>query len=268
MPIHTCCPGCGASYNLHVQLQGHKARCKHCRQYFIISGQVTPDDVPLTLDDGTMDAIIVEDEGIQATPPAAAASAPSPTPEPAAPVPPRKKKLRKPAPGSSLGLRIGIAGGAAVLLTGGVVALVVVLLTRHREPELVGRWKSSVQVREDVDKALQGTNVNPVVGKFLEGIGQKAADELLAITIHFKRSDTPQRGHAFYSGHTSTLGLRGDADGDWEVVRAEGDVLTVRMGTARAPFEARLAFRDRDSFTLTRLDQKDQPPLLFTRVSE
>jgi hypothetical protein len=60
MPIKTCCPGCGASYTLEDQLLGRKARCKHCRQYFIISGLVTTEEsIP--------EAIVVE-EAIQAHP--------------------------------------------------------------------------------------------------------------------------------------------------------------------------------------------------------
>jgi hypothetical protein len=40
------------------------------------------------------------------------------------------------------------------------------------------------------------------------------------------------------------------------------------MGPANAPFEARLAFRDRDSFSFTRLDKPDQAPILFTRLRD
>jgi hypothetical protein len=175
----------------------------------------------------------------------------------------RKKKRSKPAAGLPLRLWIVLGSVAAfLLLVGGSVVLGVLLLAGHRSPpNLVGTWKGSVQVRDDVSKAVQGQNAPPAVGNILGGFAQLAADEMLAVTIDFKKGGT-----AFYTGNTDGLGLASAGDGPWEILEADRDVLVVRMGLANAPFEARLAFRDRDSFSFTRLDKPDQAPIMFTRV--
>jgi hypothetical protein len=130
-------------------------------------------------------------------------------------------------------------------------------------PNLVGTRKGSVQVHEDVGKELQGKDVPPVAKQFLEALAQKAADKLLGVTIQFKPDGT-----AIYSGHTPSIGLPGEADGPWEILEEDGDMLVVRMGPANAPFKARLEFRDRDSFTLVRLDKAEVVPMRFSRVKD
>jgi predicted Zn finger-like uncharacterized protein len=251
MPIRTCCPSCGASYTLDDPLLGKKARCKHCRQYFIVSGLVTPDECDVEM--------IVEEEGVQAEPPTGL----SPGPDAAAAPLPRKKKRRKVRDDSSLRLRLALAGVVGLLIVGGVVALGWLLWGVQRTPNLVGKWKGAVEVRGDVKEALTDANLPPVAGRFVEALTQKAADELLAITIQFNKG-----GQAFYSGNTKSIGIARESDGPYEVVQTDGDVLVVRMGPSSASFEARLLFRDRDSFTLTRLDKKDAPTVTFTRVKD
>jgi hypothetical protein len=54
--------------------------------------------------------------------------------------------------------------------------------------------------------------------------------------------------------------------GSFQAVAREGDVLTVRLAPGGTAFEARLSFRDRDTFVWTRPDRKD--PVVFTRVKD
>ena len=234
MAIQTTCPGCGASCTLESHLVGQKMRCAKCGQRFLVREPQAP---------GASD-------------PAGGAAEAIPLR--------RKKKRRKPAPVS---LRLWIILGSAaafLLLVGGAVAVGLVLLVAHRSPpSLVGSWKGSVQVREDISKAAQSQNAPPVVGNILGGFAQLATDEMLAVRVDFK-----QNGMAFFSGNTGGLGIPGEGDGTWEIVEAGRDVLVVRMGRPSAPFEARLAFRDRDTFSFTRLDKPDEPSVLFTRLRD
>jgi hypothetical protein len=254
MPVQTCCPSCGTSYTLEDQLLGKKARCKQCRQYFVINGHVLAAE-------GEDEVELIEDDRVQATAPAQPPAAVRGT----VPGPfPRKKKRRKAPTDDALRRRILLGGSVAVLLLAATVGGVLFLFGGHRPPDPLGRWKGAPEVRREVEDAVKNTKVNNTLAeKFIGAISQKAADELLAVTIHFK--DT---GQAFYSGNTACIGIPGEGDGPWEVLSTAGDVLIVRMGPAKAPFEARLAFRDRDAFSLTRLDQQDASPILFTRVKD
>jgi hypothetical protein len=239
---------------LDDQFLGKKARCKQCRAYFVVSGHASPtrgDEVEARDD---------ERARISAQAPVAA-----PPPEETSTRPLRKKKRRKPLGDPSLRLRIGLAVGVGVVVIGILIAVPLLLYRSHggshKTPDLVGKWKGAPPVREEVADALKGSNAPPLAGKLLGALGQRAADHLLAVNVQFNKS-----GAAFFSGNTSSIGVSGESDGTWEIVQAENDVLTVRMGPAKAPFEARLVFRDRDSFSFTRLDRKDDTSILFTRV--
>jgi hypothetical protein len=245
MSIQTSCPGCGASCTLEPADLGRKTRCRECGQRFVVRDLRKP---------GAGD------------PAAVATPAPTAGGEQAVAVPLRRKKKR-PKPAAAMSLRLWIVMGsvaAVLLLVGGSVALGMLILAWHRSPpSVVGRWKGSVQVRDDVSKVVNDQKAPPVVGNIIGGFAQLATDDLLAVTIDFK-----QNGMAFYSGNTAGLGITGEGDGTWEIVEAGRDVLVVRMGRPSAPFEARLAFRDRDTFSFSRLDQPDGPTVLFSRVRD
>jgi hypothetical protein len=254
MAVQTCCPSCGTSYTLEDKFLGKKARCKQCQQYFVVSGHVSPTPARAEAPEADRQAVTTQ----APAPPPAAAEAPTPGR--------RKKKRRKALSDPSLRLKIGLAIGVGVLLLGALVTVPFLLykgLGGHKPPDLVGKWKGVPAVREEVENALKGSRAPAIAEKFLGALSQKAADELLAVTVQFNKS-----GAAFYSGNTACIGVTGESDGTWEVLSAERDVLVVRMGPAKAPFEARLAFRDRDSFSLTRLDKKDAPSITFTRVTD
>ncbi len=45
-------------------------------------------------------------------------------------------------------------------------------------------------------------------------------------------------------------------------------MVTVKMGPADKPFEAKLAFKDKNTFVLTRPDKENFEPITFARVKE
>jgi predicted Zn finger-like uncharacterized protein len=134
-------------------------------------------------------------------------------------------------------------------------------------PNLVGKWRGSPEVRQavkEVTKTLaKGQPVNPLASGFAQAFVQKAADELLAVVVDFKKGGT-----AFYSGNTEIIGMPAASDGPWEIVRADDDILIIRMGPKDKSFEARLAFRDRNNFSFTRTDKPDENPISFTRTND
>jgi hypothetical protein len=159
------------------------------------------------------------------------------------------------------------AGVLLVLLVGGGLALLFLLPPRADPgPQLIGRWKGAPDVREDARKVLKDATQDklpPAAGDIAGGLLQMISREVAAVTIDFKKSGT-----AFFSGNTVHIGVPADSDGPWEIVQRDGDVLIVRMGPAGSSIEARLAFRDKDTFVLTRPNVKDQSPVVFARVTD
>jgi hypothetical protein len=261
MPLQTCCPSCGASYTLADDLLGKKARCKECRAYFVIAGHVVPAE-------GRGEVEVLEDD-------AAVQAGPSAPPSPPAPEDPvvraevavpdvRKKRRRKPAVDHALRRRIILAATVAgVALVAFVLGLALLIAWSRRGPDVVGRWKGAPAVRDQVEGGVKDARMHPVAEHFIGAIAQMAANEMLAVQVQFKKD-----GAVFYSGNTGCLGIANEADGRWEEVRRQGDVVFVRMGPRNAPYEARLVFEDRDTFSLTRTDSKDAPVVLFTRVKD
>jgi hypothetical protein len=231
MPIHMTCPDCGTAYAFSEQLAGRTARCQRC-------------DHPLTV------------------------GSPPPADEPDVDFEPRrrrkKKARRRDQDPAALAWKLAIGAGVLlVLVVGGAIALAFVLVGgTDKGPRLVGKWRGAAEDRPAVGEAVKD-KVHPVAQGLLEALAQRAADELLEVRVEFKKGGT-----AFFSGNTASIGVPPDSDGPWEVVARDGDVLTVRLAPSGATFEARLAFRDPDTFTLTRLDQKDKQPLVFTRVKD
>jgi predicted Zn finger-like uncharacterized protein len=174
---------------------------------------------------------------------------------------PHVKKGRHEDALASVNLKLGLLGVGLLVVVGGCIALLL-YATRGGGPSLVGTWKGAPEVRQAVGEFAKGKNVNPLAEGFAKALIQKAADELMSTTITFKNSGT-----AFFSGNTEALGLPAESDSPWEILRSEGDFVTVKMGRADKSFEARLAFKDANSFTLTRLDKKDFEPILFKRQS-
>jgi hypothetical protein len=138
---------------------------------------------------------------------------------------------------------------------------------------LVGKWKGSPPTQEDagqfVDQATAGSDVPALAqNPLIKGIAKTALSSLgaaqLAVTVEFKPTGT-----AFYSGNTAAIGVEPEADGSWQVLEDQGDILKVKMGSAEHPFEARLTLRDDDTFVLRRMDAagKDIPPIVFKRVT-
>jgi hypothetical protein len=158
---------------------------------------------------------------------------------------------------------IWAAGGALAFI---LLALGLILWIRGgpHPPDLVGKWKGAPEVREAVKQvtaqATKGQPVNPLALGFAQAIIQKGAEQLLAVEIDFRKGGT-----AFYSGNTGIVGMPQASDGPWQIVKADNDILIVRMGPPGKSFEARLAFRDGDTFTFTRVDQPDMDPVTFTR---
>jgi hypothetical protein len=242
------CSGCGTDYSFSEQLIGRTARCRKC-------------DHPLTV--GSPPASPDPDQDADTF---------SPEPDDLAgrdsgrPGRSKKKAGRRRGsdPAAAFGWKLAAGVGVLlVLLLGGGVALVVALVGGGDDgPNLVGKWKGATEVRQAVREATKD-KMHPVAGKFAEALAQHAADELLAVTLDFKKSGT-----VFFSGNTSTIGVSSESDSPWDILYSEGDVVAVRMGPRGEEFDARLAFRDKDTFILTRPDQKDQPPVVFKRVKD
>ncbi len=228
MPVHVTCPGCETAYAFSEQLAGRTALCPRCSH-------------PLT---------------VGHSPPEEEA------PNVEKPRRPRKKK--RPADPTALGWKLALGVGLVlVLLAGGALAAVFLLgKGTDKGPRLVGKWQGSVESRpEDADVPRQRREAN--AGDIALGLLQRLADDFQPAEIDFRKD-----GKASFSGSTAIIDVPAGSEGPWEVVRREGDVLTVRMGAGGAAFEARLAFRDRDTFVLTRPDRKGQSPVVFTRVKD
>lgn len=247
MAIKIICSGCGAHYSVGDHLAGKKGRCKKCHAKMVIP---------------TLQEAEIRFEEV------AAVSGPSGPASPDAGERPRKKKRRRAPDESSGAWKIVLGIVLVVAFLGGSIALVVGAgKWLHRDPPLVGKWKGTPQIDQTVDRVMKD---GKVVGKmpaaaegFLRMAAQKVSGEVLAVNIEFKNS-----GIAFYSGNSKALGVPAGADGPWKIIKTEGDIVTVQMGTSTEPFEARIAFRDRDNFSLSRRDQEDQPIILFERVKD
>jgi predicted Zn finger-like uncharacterized protein len=236
MSIHVKCPKCSTAYTLPDDNAGKKARCKKCGEKFRMPAA------------GDMaEALPVSD--VQDTD-----------------RPRRKKRLkgneatplhRKPA--------VWAAGGALAFI---LLAIGLALLLRGaRGPVLVGKWRGAPEVREAVKAATsqvaKGQQVNPLVQGFVQAMVQKGAEQLLAVEVDFKQSGT-----AYYSGNTAIIDMPQASDSPWQIVKVDGDIMIVRLGRPDKSFEARLAFRDRDTFSFTRLDAPGADPISFTRFGD
>jgi hypothetical protein len=128
-------------------------------------------------------------------------------------------------------------------------------------PDLVGTWAGAPQTQKAVQQVTKG-QAGTVVEGFLNAAVQGLANNFLAVRIRFKANGT-----AYYSGNTGMLGLPPESDGPWYVISRQPESLTVRLGTADHPIQARIVFRDRNKFTLYRNDAPEEP-LVFTRANE
>ena len=247
MPVHMTCDGCGTDYSFSEQLIGRTARCRKCDHPLTVGSPLASADPDEDADTSYPDPddLVARDSGRLGR---------------------SKKKTgrrRGSDPAAAFGWKLAVGVGVLlVLLLGGGVALVVALAGGDDGPNLVGKWKGATDVREAVREAAKD-KMHPVAGKFAEAMAQHAADELLVVTLDFRKSGT-----VFFSGNTSTIGVSSESDSPWEVLYRDGDAVAVRMGPRGEEFDARLAFRDKDTFILTRLDQKDQPPVVFKRIRE
>jgi hypothetical protein len=247
MTIKILCSGCGAHYSVGDHLAGKKARCKKCHAKLVIP----------TLQEA---GIRVEE--------VAGVSGPAGPASPDGGERPRKKKRRRPLDESSGAWKLVLGIVLVVAFLGGSIALVVGAgKWLHRDPPIVGKWKGIPQIDQAVDRVMKDGKMNgkmPAAAEgFLRMAAQKFAGEVLPVNIEFKISGT-----AFYSGNSKALGVPAGADGPWKIIKTEGDIVTVQMGTSTEPFEARIAFRDRDNFSLTRTGQEDQAIILFERVKD
>jgi len=128
----------------------------------------------------------------------------------------------------------------------------------NRGPALIGTWTGAPQTREVVQKITKGGD--PIAQNIAQVVAQTAANAFLSLQIEFRKDGT-----AFYSGNTHALRMPPEASGPWYEKSHTADTWTVRMGTNGDPFEARIDFRDRDHFVLTRVDAPDLPPISFHR---
>jgi predicted Zn finger-like uncharacterized protein len=254
MAIEMTCPGCHTSRTLDEGLRGKLVRCKNCGETFLV------DDAAPDTTKG--DSERKRESRVQAE--LLPSTTPGPDDEGSAETR-RRKKRRRSTEHESLRRRILLAAGGGLVLLAVLVGLTVWLVWGgHKGPNLVGKWKGAVQVQEAVSQLTKDKNIHPVAEKFLGALGQKAADELLSVTIVFKKNGT-----VFFSGKTDILNIPAESDGTWELVQGDEDAVIVRLEPGGGtPVEARLAFRDRNTFTFSRTDKKGETPLVFNRVRD
>jgi predicted Zn finger-like uncharacterized protein len=240
MVLNAQCPACGSRYAVGDHFAGKKARCKKCQALFMMpAAEAAPEEIefePLPDDDSAADA--ADDRLARRR---------------------RKKRRRQEAAARARTMWVGVAVAAVVLLAG--AATVWLIAGGQRDPNLVGNWQGAPQVQEAVATIAKNQPIHPLAKAFGQAVIQKAAERMLTVNVEFKKGGT-----AFFSGNTEAIGVSSGSDGPWEVIKSEGEVVIVRMGPVDKQFEARLAFRDRDTFNFTRLDQKDEPAIVFSRV--
>jgi hypothetical protein len=235
-------------FTLGDELTGKKARCQRCRQTFTVCDGTAPSD----------------DESSTTEPKAVPAGSNLEAPELLERKRKKKRKLQR--QDSSFRVLIGVLVSAGLLLLVGGGALLIWALSgpsKPKVPDLVGKWKGVPQLNEAVGDATKDSNLPPVARDFAQALAQKVADQLMTVTVEFKQS-----GRAYFGGKTDAIGVPSATDGPWEIVRTDEDIVFVKMGTADAPFEARLAFQNKNTFTLTRADKKDQAPVVFIREKD
>jgi hypothetical protein len=140
-------------------------------------------------------------------------------------------------------------------------SLACLAISCHRDPDLVGTWVGAPQTQKAVQQVTKGQAPALVEG-FVNAAVQGLANSFLGVRIRFKGDGT-----AYYSGNTGMLGLPPESDGPWYVISRQQDVLRVRLGTTDHAIEAKVVFRDRNKFTLTRDDAPDTP-LAFSRATD
>jgi hypothetical protein len=252
MSIHVKCPKCSTAYTLSDESAGKKALCKKCAEKFRMPPLPSPSGKRVGGEGAARDDL----------PEALPVSDAEDIPQSKGKWRVKDRKVtplyRKPA--------VWAAGGALAFI---LLAIGLALWIRGgaRPPILVGKWRGAPEVRQAVKEATnqitKGQPVNPLALGFAQAVIQKGAEQLLAVEVDFKQSGT-----AYYSGNTAIIGMPEASDGPWQIVKVDGDIMIVRLGPAGKSVEARLAFRDRDTFTFTRLDKPGADPISFTRATD
>jgi hypothetical protein len=180
---------------------------------------------------------------------------------------PVKKKRRRQEldPKAALAWKLAIGAGVVLLLVvAGILTVLFLLPVGEAESDkgitLIGKWKGTADIGPGIGEVAKN-KLPPVIEGIAQAALQKLANESMAVNINFKKN-----GKVFFSGNTQRIGVPADSDGAWDILQQDDDILTVRMGPAGGSFEARLAFRDKHTFVLTRPDRKDQAPVVFTRL--
>jgi hypothetical protein len=232
-PVQVDCPGCGSAFSFSQGLIGRTTRCENCKAFLTVGDPPVAQELD---DDALLQAEDADD------------SAPS-----------KKKRRGERRPAAGAGWKVGLLMTTFLAFVGSAVTLVVFFdIGADRGPDLIGEWRGAPEMIQVVNDAMK--DAPDFAKNFAAGMVQKAADEVLGVTMQFNES-----GQVFVSGNTSCLGLAGALDGRWEVLERNGNVLRARLDFGGDPFDVRLAFRSRrTTFTFTRLDRNDQP-VVFTR---
>jgi hypothetical protein len=256
MPVQVQCPGCQTKYAFSEHLLGRNTRCKKC-------------DHPLTISNAA-EPVASGAAAIRAgTPPTKKPLATSTGND--AEGDRREKRLKKKRRREERGAntaRTWLIGSGLVLLFlvfAGVTGVLAFWLSGYsvdKGPKLAGKWKGAPEIGGALHEATQG-QMHPVGEEFAGAILQHVADDLLAVIIDFKEGGT-----VFFSGKTDTIGMPANSDGTWSVRQREGDIMFVSLKVSGAELEARLAFRDKNTFVLTFPDKKELAPVVFSRVKE
>src|SRR5262249_13808428 len=148
--------------------------------------------------------------------------------------------------GKPLSMAVAVAGALTVPTVLAIAAAMVIAGGGFESPPpFVGRWKGApfeIDVHRAVEEIPQ-KKLNPAVEGFVEMIIQKGADELLTVTLDFRRG-----GAVSISGNTRFIGVSDEFDGSWEVLERRDDVYLLRLYTREASIDVRLTLHDRRTF--------------------
>jgi hypothetical protein len=234
------CPGCNVAYAFSDHLSGRFTRCRECNVPLTVRGTLTRD----LGEDMDVEEVVQKDSLGK----------------------PRRRKKRSLPERTSTGMGQKLAIGLGVLcllfFIGLVTLLVLFLPKAEKGPRLAGKWRGNIDVSHILAEVGRGKRMDPAVKSFAQGVMRKALEAKFSPVIEFKKN-----GQVFCSGNTKALAVPELAEGTWEVISREADVLTVRMKLADDSFEARLAFRDKDTFLYARASPKSQT-IEFARVTD